>query len=272
MIPRTREDALAALAIMGEQPDDRFDLTAAALCCAVHETPDADISEALAVLDSLSQQAIADQPRTAAALAMLCFGAFGFIGARDDFDDPGNANLTEILVRRRGLPVGLGIVWRHVAKLSGARLSGTNTPARFLMRLDHDSGGGSFELIDVFEGGAIVPHEDLFLKARRPGQPAFSMKSLAPVPDRVIAVRLQTNLATRAREDGRLEDWERAAHRRALLCPWDGRLHLDHAEAALALGQIHAARHAATRASLDHNGHTAQAAAELLTRLTRRLN
>lgn len=271
MIPRTRDDALASLTIMGEQPDNRFDLTAAALCCAVHETPDADIGEAVAVLDSLSQQAMADQPRTAEALAMLCFGAFGFYGARDDFDDPSNANLIEILVRRRGLPVGLGIVWRHVAKISGARLSGTNTPSRFLMRLDHD-GGGSFELIDVFEGGAIVPHQEIASKARRYTDPPFTVKSLAPVPDRVIAVRLQTNLATRAREDGRLEDWERAAHRRALLCPWDGRLHLDHAEAALALGQIHAARHAATRASLDHNVQTAQAAAELLTRLTRRLN
>jgi hypothetical protein len=35
-------------------PVDRFDLTACALACAIHENPDRDLSEALSVLDQLT--------------------------------------------------------------------------------------------------------------------------------------------------------------------------------------------------------------------------
>ncbi|MCU0881917.1 MAG: hypothetical protein MUF14_04525 [Hyphomonadaceae bacterium] len=273
MIPRTPDDALAALATLGEQPDSRFDLTAAALCCAIHDAPDTDTADALAVLEELTACARSDRPQSAEALAMVCFARFGFHGARDDFDDPRNASLLDILVGRRGLPVGLGIVWRHVASISGARLAGTNTPARFLMRLDGDeaTGADGFDLIDVFEGGALVSEAAAAMLATQAGEP-LEAKALRPVPDRVMAVRLQTNIAMRARADGRLDEWERAAHRRALLCPWDGRLHLDHAEAAAALDQLGTARTAAKRATLDPRPETARAGQALLDRLTRRLN
>jgi regulator of sirC expression with transglutaminase-like and TPR domain len=273
MIPRTPDDALAALAALGEQPDSRFDLTAAALCCAIHDAPDTDPTEALAVLEEITACARAEEPKSAEALAMVCYGRFGLHGALDDFEDPRNASLLDILVHRKGLPVGLGIVWRHVAALSGARLAGTNTPGRFLMRLDGPDAlsGDGFDLIDVFEGGALVSEEAVSRLALQAGE-ALNPKALRPVPDRVMAVRLQTNIAMRARADARLDEWERAAHRRALLCPWDGRLHLDHAEAAAALDQLGTARAAARKATLDPRPETAEAAQALLDRLTRRLN
>jgi iron complex outermembrane receptor protein len=49
MIPRTRLDAESALKVCANMPLDRFDLTACALACAIHENPDRDLSEALSI-------------------------------------------------------------------------------------------------------------------------------------------------------------------------------------------------------------------------------
>ncbi|MFY7924764.1 MAG: hypothetical protein ACOVN5_03075, partial [Aquidulcibacter sp.] len=68
-------------------PVDRFDLTACALACAIHENPDRDLSEALSVLDQLTALAQQRKPQSALALSQLIFGEMGFAGSTKDFDD-----------------------------------------------------------------------------------------------------------------------------------------------------------------------------------------
>lgn len=270
MLPRSRSDAEAALQAMGRQPVGRLDLTAAALICSVHEAPDQPSGPALDILEALTGAALDSAPQTAAQLAELLFGRFGFAGDTQDYDSPLNADLRHVLVRRRGLPVALGVVWRHAARATGLPLSGTNMPGHFLVRLEQPGGP---ELIDVFQGGALVDEAALQRLARQAGEAGVTPQMIAPVPDLVIAVRLQTNLASRARVGGDVEAWERAALRRALLCPRDARLHLDHAEAALACGMLARARSAAGQAAqaattAEHQ----QAARRLLDRTARTLN
>jgi regulator of sirC expression with transglutaminase-like and TPR domain len=246
MIPRTLLDAESALKVCANMPLDRFDLTACALACAIHENPDRDLSEALGVLDQLTALAQQRKPQSALALSQLIFGEMGFAGSTKDFDDPGNADLIRILEARAGLPVGLGVIWRHVARLSNTPLYGVDSPGHFLLRLEASDGP---IFIDPLAGGAIVDEVGLSEIANRVGIKALSDAMLAPVSDRVMAVRLQTNLASRARASGQTEGWMRAAFRRALLAPDNYQVALDYSQAAEAAGQIHIALEWAQRAS-----------------------
>lgn len=270
MLPVSRADAEAVLRAMGQAGPDAVDLTAAALACSIHEHPEAPSSPALDVLQELIAVARASQPQTVEALAQLLFARFGFEGDAETYDDPANADLRSVLVRRRGLPVALGVVWRHVARALGLPLAGTNMPGHFVMRMEAPTGP---VLVDVFQGGAILDRPALEQMARQAGEAGLTPKMIEPVPDVLLAIRLQTNLAARARVAGELEAWERAAWRRALLLPSDPGIQLEHAEAAAACGLLARAREAAGLAlATAHTEAQAEAARRLLSTAGRRLN
>jgi regulator of sirC expression with transglutaminase-like and TPR domain len=235
MIPKTRDDAAIALKVCASALGDRFDLTACAIACAIHENPDRDTHSALGVLADLTSLAKQRRPKTAQAFAQILFADLGFRGSGGDYDDPENADFIDILTRRQGIPVGLGHVWRHAARAIGAPLHGTDTPGHFIMRLETEFGP---VFIDPFEGGAIVDDGGLDDIARRANLDALSPRMMLPVSDRVMAVRLQTNLVARARARGDAEAWYRAAFRRATLAPQNYQVAHDFSEAAQAAGFI----------------------------------
>jgi regulator of sirC expression with transglutaminase-like and TPR domain len=235
MIPRTREDAEIAIKVCANSAGDRFDLTACALACAIHENPDRTVSDALEVLRLITDLSRKRAPRTPNGFAELMFAELGFSGAQGNFDDPSNGDLIHILTARAGLPIGIGHVWRHAARLIGAPLHGTDTPGHFIMRLDTEDGP---VFLDPFEGGGIVDQDGLDQIAQRAGLQAISDRMLRPVSDRVMAVRLQTNLVARARASGDTEAWVRAAQRRAILAPGNYQVALDYSQAAEAAGQL----------------------------------
>ncbi len=87
------------------------------------------------------------------ALAEVIAKRYGYVGTQDAFRDLDCANLTYVMDRRGGLPVTLGIVYLHVARVLGWALSGIDFPPRFLLRLDH---GGRRVLLDPFEGLKVL--------------------------------------------------------------------------------------------------------------------
>jgi regulator of sirC expression with transglutaminase-like and TPR domain len=245
MIPKTREDALIAIKVCAAASDDRFDLTACALACAIHDNPDRPVSEAMDVLSLITDMARRRPPITVEDFGALLFAELGFGGAQGDYDDPCNGDLIDILTSRSGLPVGIGHIWRHVARVANAPLHGTDTPGHFLMRLESQTGP---VFVDPFEGGAVVDEAGLIEFARRAGLEQLSERMRRPVSDRVMAVRLQTNLITRARSRGDIEAWVRSAQRRAILAPSNYHVALDYSQAAEAAGQLKTALEWAERA------------------------
>jgi regulator of sirC expression with transglutaminase-like and TPR domain len=238
MIPKTREDADLALQACAQMPPERFDLMACAIACALHENPDRDTGSALDTLKALTKAAQQQKPNTASDFAHLLYGTFGFSGAKGDYDAPSQADIIDILTHRSGLPVGLGHIWRHAALHAGAPLFGTNTPGHFIMRLNSASGP---IFLDPFEGGAIVDQEAQNGLARRAGVKMLTETMLAPVRDKTMVIRLQTNLVARARARGDNEAWWRAAYRRALLAPQNYEVAIDYANACHAIGHLKAA-------------------------------
>lgn len=57
----------------------------------------------------------------------------GFHGNRDAYYEPENSYLNQVLQRRRGIPISLGILYMAVATRTGLRMFGVNTPGHFIV-------------------------------------------------------------------------------------------------------------------------------------------
>ncbi len=206
-----------------------------------------------------------------ASLPSVLVEDFGFTGADPEaYEAPESADVPHVLVARRGLPVALAIIWRLVARAIGAPFLITSTPGHVLGRLETEEGP---VILDPFSAGRRLDDQALYQIAIRAGLEDAPAHAFAPATDRASAVRLQTNLWSRARAAG---DWpaaERAAARRALLAPASPALHLDHAEALAGLEA-----YAGAKAALDRVDALAPApairaeAARLRAAVSRRLN
>jgi regulator of sirC expression with transglutaminase-like and TPR domain len=245
MIPKSHEDALVAMKSCAQLTGDRFDLTAFAIASAIHENPNREIGPALDVLKHVTALARERQPASAQAFARLMFADLGFGGVHGGYDDPCNADMIDILINRQGLPIGLGHIWRHAARAISAPLYGTDMPGHFIMRFEAMGPEVPSKpvFLDPFDGGAILSEGDIAQIANRAGHSKLSETMLRPVGDRVMALRLQTNLVARARERGDIEAWVRAAQRRAILAPDNFSIAMDYSKAAEAAGLMNIALH-----------------------------
>jgi regulator of sirC expression with transglutaminase-like and TPR domain len=122
-------------------------------------------------------------------LASWLFGSEGFRGNADDYYDPRNSLLDDVLDRRLGIPITLSVVMLEVGRRCGLALRGVGMPGHFLV------GGAPGEWFDPFDGGAALDLEgcaDRFARFH-PGV-AFDARLLAPVGPRAIVQRMLTNL------------------------------------------------------------------------------
>lgn len=272
MIPKTRDEALSAMKACASAQGDRFDLTAFAIAAAIHENPDRDLGVALATLERVTHLAQSQRPYDGQGFATLMFGELGFTGGRGDYDAPANADIISILQSRTGLPIGLGHVWRHGARAIELPLHGTDSPGHFIMRLETSN---QPVFLDPFEGGAIVDEDGLDAIAQRAQLQKLTPRMLSPVSDRVMAVRLQTNVLARAKARGDVETWFRAAQRRLILAPQNYQIVHEFAGAAEAAGHIKTALEWAQRATQlpgAPSGSTSHQQTQHIQSLSRKLN
>lgn len=154
------------------RPDDEIDLGQAALLIAAPEYPELDIEATRRQLDDLAtaaQPALAgfvDGTARAAALVQYLVDEQGFRGNTDDYDDPRNSFLNEVLARRLGIPISLSVVAIEVARRLSVPLRGVSFPGHFLLRAD----GKQSALIDPFTGRAMTVSGLSELLARVYGQ------------------------------------------------------------------------------------------------------
>src|SRR5262245_27485146 len=62
------------------------------------------------------------------------FGELGFAGNIEQYTDPRNSFLNEVLDRRLGIPITLSVVYIEVARRAGLDVTGINFPGHFLLR------------------------------------------------------------------------------------------------------------------------------------------
>jgi hypothetical protein len=127
--------------------DQPVDLGLACALLAVEADPHVDPDAAVARLDSLARGV--PEEGSAAGRLRAVLGDFG--GGPHDYDDLAASLLPDVLVRRRGLPILLSVVWLEVAKRAQIPAYGIGLPGHFVVGLgDPDSHP---MVVDPFHGG-----------------------------------------------------------------------------------------------------------------------
>jgi regulator of sirC expression with transglutaminase-like and TPR domain len=185
------------LEMICSRPESEWDLAEAALLVAAAEYPDLDPRDGLETLDDIGRRAAArlrgtDPRERALALARFLHDVERFDGNREDYNDPRNSYLNDVLERRLGLPILLSLVYCEVARRAGVTLEGVGLPGHFIVKVP-----GPAELfIDPFNGGSVLSVEDCAerIKDLYGGNLAFSREMLRSATTRGTLARLIRNL------------------------------------------------------------------------------
>jgi len=136
-----------------------FPLDRAALTIALEEYPWIDVEEQLRRLDTLAARAevFAGQSRSCdnllAALNQALFVQEGLRGNTEDYYDPRNSFINEVLDRKVGIPISISAIYIEVGRRIGMKLEGVGFPGHFLVK---HSEANQETLIDPYNGGRIM--------------------------------------------------------------------------------------------------------------------
>jgi len=180
--------------------DGSIDIARAALTLACMEYPELDPQTYLRRLDTLAMRVNAGLRASPSAREMISmlnrvlFDEEGLRGNRDDYYDPRNSFLNDVLDRKLGIPITLSVVFMEVARRVGFPVTGTGMPGHFLLK-HYDLLSGEI-IIDAFNRGSILTLEGCRsrLKEIYRDEVEFQPEFLQPVTHRQVLVRLLNNL------------------------------------------------------------------------------
>jgi len=192
-------------------PEEEIDLAEAALLIAAPEYPGLDIPDCLARLAdmalTLKRRLRGDISPTDTLISLnhYVFDELGFRGNSEDYYDPRNSFLNEVLGRRVGIPITLALVHVEIGRRVGLALHGVSFPGNFLVKCTLRDGA---VVLDPYARGASLGMEDLQqrLKALRGGtmpSPETVRQLLAAAGKKSVLARMLRNLKAiyRERED-----------------------------------------------------------------------
>lgn len=230
--------------------DAELPLWSAALLIARDEYPELDGGALDRTLDDWCN-ALHDrigEPHTLQALQALnrfVFDEQGFAGDDDNYYDPRNSYLNEVMTRRLGNPISLAVLQLELARRLGLPMRGVSFPGHFLLRFPLDDG---LLILDPYHKGRSLDADELRLRAspHLPGQRIGDEqlgRLLEPAPNRLILMRILRNLKQLYVERNDFERALRSTDRLLILDPSDsdelrdrGKLyaHIGHGAAAIA--------------------------------------
>jgi regulator of sirC expression with transglutaminase-like and TPR domain len=174
-------------------------LARGALLIAQEQYPDLELDKYLDKLAALAREAEMvvkmgnDTIEKIQLLSHFLFEQKGFEGNREEYADPRNSFLNEVIDRRRGIPITLSVIYLEVGKRLGLNLYGVGFPTHFLVKAVDERGE---LIIDPFYDGAILTLEEIRARLTQVyGQPVeVSPTHLKPIGTRHILVRMLRNL------------------------------------------------------------------------------
>ena len=194
-----RTDDWDALAALG---DDEIPLLRAALLVARDEYPDLDIAAYESLCDAFERdlrprlEAVEETQPRLAAINRYLFDDLGFSGNQQDYYDPRNSYLNDVLDRKLGIPISLGVIQMELARRMGVPLEGVSFPGHFLLRLPVD---GGLLVLDPYHKGRSVDAQELKMRARphlggNDIDDQQLLQILTPATNRAILMRMLRNL------------------------------------------------------------------------------
>ena len=139
--------------------EENLNLAEAALLIAAEEYPRLDIPLYLEKLENLAEHTtfrtgdVISATDKIAVINQTLFEELGFQGNRENYYDPRNSFLNEVLDRRIGIPITLSVVYIEVARRLGLPIHGIGLPGHFIVGYIAENDA---YYIDVFNGGRII--------------------------------------------------------------------------------------------------------------------
>ena len=191
-------DTLSAFRQAVLVPDSQIDLGHAALIIATHKYPDLDIQRELRLFDSLASVAEtrmspdSDPLQKINAISTYLFEEIGFRGNDQDYYNPKNSYLNEVLSTRLGIPITLSLLCMEVAKRLSVELVGIGMPGHLVIR--HSDITDLF--IDPFHGGILLSHSECIERVTSitQGRLPWNDSYLTPLSNTEFLARMLRNL------------------------------------------------------------------------------
>lgn len=215
-----QKEALATLRRAGELGDDAINLGEAALALAAIEKPDANLALYRQHLAILAEQMRAEGKLTRLedqlrVLRRVIVVQHKYQGDDNHAEDARATNLMDVIDRRRGSPVALGVLYLHVAATMGWAMTGIDLAGHFLLRLSARDGS---VVIDPFRAAQTCQIEEVdsslldeedemdLVEILEESSPLdFSSDMLRPISRRDVLLRLQHQVKRRQLAQDRVE-------------------------------------------------------------------
>jgi regulator of sirC expression with transglutaminase-like and TPR domain len=214
---------------------DDFALDEAALLIGDWDFPARDLDHYRDQLDTIAEHAMPDVERAtdgsarARVISDHLFEHLGFAGNTDDYYDPRNSFLCDVLDRRTGIPISLSVLYLEIARRVGVIAQGVNFPGHFLVRVAIED---AWLFLDSYAGGKPMTTPDLETLLRKTTTPTAILEPsvIAAASKRQIVARMLVNLAGIYGRNGDLPRSLDVLERLALLEPQNVRIARDLAQ------------------------------------------
>jgi regulator of sirC expression with transglutaminase-like and TPR domain len=195
MTPAEARDAFTRLL---QTPEGELDLAEAALLIAAEEYPDLRPGVYLNQIDRLASRlktrirGEVEPGRVVQIANDFFFEEEHFKGNREEYYDPRNSFLNEVLERRVGIPITLAVLYVAVGQRAGLPVKGVGMPGHFLVKYAPTSGE---IFIDAFNAKMLTREECAkMLEEMYGGTVEMRPALLEPSTKRQIIARLLNNL------------------------------------------------------------------------------
>ena len=160
------------------------------------EYPDLNVDEYIQKINRIGmslKESIGDVKNPTYLISMLnehLFENLGFSGDDDDYYNPKNNFLNEVIEKKTGLPITISILYAEVAKFIGLDLKIVGFPSHILVKYNEEM------ILDPFYDGRLLDIDDLqeILDTNFDGELEFQPEFLDEINTEQILVRLTRNL------------------------------------------------------------------------------
>ena len=160
------------------------------------EYPDLDVEEYIQKINRIGmslKESISDVKNPTYLISMLnehFFENLGFSGDDDDYFNPKNNFLNEVIDKKLGLPITISILYVEIAKLIGLDLKIVGFPSHILVKYNEEM------ILDPFHDGELLDVDDLqeILDINFNEQLKFQPEFLDEIEPEHILIRMTRNL------------------------------------------------------------------------------
>lgn len=175
------------------------DLVRGALLIAMEDDTGVDMDDCFRRLDDLAarvrRRSSPGEPPvfTLGHLHAEMFDVDGFHGDAENYYDPRNAQLHQVLQRKQGIPILLAIVFLHVARSIGLTAFGVGLPGHYIVKVQFDL---NEVYVDPFHGGAMLTLHEVaeLISGMAGGRERLSSEHLRAWDARRTLIRVLANL------------------------------------------------------------------------------